>query len=130
MSTARTTDTADGLLAAVQRLPADQLREFDRRFQAWRDQRVVTAEEARLIARVEECSHLSAEKQARYEILRARCDEGRLTPGELGEYQRLLEELEARNVQRVEALAALAERRGVTLSALVAELGRGVDGND
>jgi hypothetical protein len=130
MSTARSAGTAENLLAAVKRLPADELREFARQFQAWKRRRAFSVDEADLITRVEEFSQLSTAKQKRYEALRTRCETGRLTPGELGEYERLLKELEARNVERVKALAALAAHRGMTLSALVAELGEGHNGHE
>jgi hypothetical protein len=130
MSSARATATAASLLAAVQRLPADQLSKFSRQFQAWKGRQLATAEEAELIARIEEYSHLPAGKHKQYETLRARCEQGKLTPGDLDEYQHLLNELEARNVKRVEALAALAGRRGMTLSALMADLGQSDGVND
>jgi hypothetical protein len=130
MSTVHRTTTAEKLLAAVQRLPADELREFTQRFQAWKGRRASAASEAELIATVEEFSQLPSAKQRRYESLRVRCEAERLTPSELDEYQLLLKELEARNVQRVEALAALAAQRGMTLSALMTELRQGDNEHD
>jgi hypothetical protein len=46
-----------------------------------------------------------------------------LTERELAEYQALLQQLEARNVKRIEALIALAQRHGTTLRGVMTELG-------
>ena len=80
-------------------------------------------EEAVLLARIEENSHLQAAAQRRYGQLRRKCERRTLTEHELTEYQALLQQLEARNVKRIEALIALAQRRGTTLRGIMAELG-------
>ena len=54
-------------------------------------------------------------EQERYEELRHKCESTTLTEPELAEYQSLLQQLEARNVKRIEALSILAQRRGTTL---------------
>jgi hypothetical protein len=76
-----------------------------------------------LLASIEENSRLPAVEQRRYEQLRRKCERRTLTEHELSEYQRLLQQLEARNVKRVEALIALAQRRGITLQGIMTELG-------
>ena len=76
-----------------------------------------------MLATIGENSRLPAAEQRRYERLRRKCERGTLTEPELAEYQRLLQQLEARNVKRVEALIGLAERRGTTLQGIMAELG-------
>jgi hypothetical protein len=72
---------------------------------------------------IEENSRLPAAEQRRYDRLRRKCERRTLTEHELAEYQRLLQQLEARNVKRIEALMALAQRRGTTLQGIRTELG-------
>jgi hypothetical protein len=55
--------------------------------------------------------------------LRRKCERRTLTDYELVEYQALLQQLEARNVKRIEALIALAQRRGTTLRDIMAARG-------
>jgi len=88
-----------------------------------------TEEEAALLACISENSHLPATEQRRYERLRRKCENRTLTERELAEYQSLLQQLEARNVKRIEALIALAQRRGMTLQTIMAELGLKGDDN-
>jgi len=80
-------------------------------------------EETALLACIEENSHLPPAEQRRYEQLRRKCERRNLTERELAEYQALLQQLEARNVKRLEALTALARRRGATLRSVMAQLG-------
>ena len=116
--------TVEHLMAAVKQLSPDELREFKRQFAAWQEQNgKQVEEEAALLASIEENSHLPTNAQRRYEQLRRKCDRRTLTERELAEYQSLLQQLEARNVKRVEALIALAQRRGTTLRGIMAELG-------
>src|SRR5436190_2047079 len=79
--------------------------------------------ETALLARIEENSHLPPAEQRRYERLRRKCERRTLTENELAEYQALLQQLEARNVKRIELLTALARRRGTTLRDVMAQLG-------
>ena len=62
-------------------------------------------------------------EQKRYEELRHKCELATLTEPELAEYRSLLQQLETRNVKRIEALNALAQRRGRTLRETMAEFG-------
>lgn len=88
----------------------------------WQKQKGV-AEETALLAEIEENSRLPKKEQGRYERLRRKCEARTLTERELSEYQSLLQRLEARNVKRIEALNALAQRRGTTLRGIIQELG-------
>lgn len=116
--------TVEHLMEVVKQLSPDELREFTRQFAAWQEQHnKQTEEEATLLASIQENSRLSANEQRRYELLRRKCERRTLTERELTEYRSLLQQLEARNVKRVEALIALAQRRGTTLRGLMAALG-------
>jgi hypothetical protein len=131
MSTAPmpTPQTTDHLLATVKQLSPTELREFMRQLGEWQAQqgRGATADEdgARLLAVIEENSRLPAGGQRRFNHLQHKCARGTLTESERGEYLSLLQQLEARNVKRVEALVALARRRGTTLRGVMQELGLG-----
>jgi hypothetical protein len=116
--------TVEHLMAAIKQLSPAELREFAQHFAAWQKKSSTQLdEEAALLAIIEENSRLPAVEQRRYERLRRKCDRRTLTEPELAEYQRLLQQLEARNVRRVEALIALAQRRSTTLQGIMAELG-------
>lgn len=116
--------TPEHLMTVVKQLSPAELREFKRRFAQWQKQNGNQVdEEAALVACIKENSRLSAAEQRRYERLRRKCERKTLTERELVEYRSLLQQLEARNVKRVEALSALAQRRGTTLRGIMAELG-------
>jgi hypothetical protein len=116
--------TVEHLMAAIKQLSPAELREFAQHFAAWQEKNSAQAdEEIALLATIEENSHLPAAEQRRYERLRRKRERRTLTKPELAEYQRLLQQMEARNVRRVEALIALAQRRGTTLQGIMAELG-------
>jgi hypothetical protein len=116
--------TVEHLMAAIKQLSPAELHEFAQHFAAWQEKNSTHVdEEAALHATIEENSRLPAAKQRRYEKLRRKCERRTLTEHELAEYQGLLQELEARNVRRVEALIALAQHRGTTLQGIMAELG-------
>jgi hypothetical protein len=116
--------TMEQLLAAVKQLSPDELREFTEQFAAWQKQHdQQDEEEAALLAVVEENSRLPPPEQRRYEQLRHKRERRTLTERELAQYQALLQQLEARNVKRIEALIALAQRRGTTLRGVMRELG-------
>lgn len=122
--------TIDHLLQAVQQLSPAELLQFKQQFEEWRAQNGAAAdEEAALLACIEENSRLPTAEQRRYEQLRRKCERRTLTERELAEYQSLLQQLEARNVKRIEALIALARRRGTTLRGVMAESGVKGDGD-
>lgn len=60
---------------------------------------------------------------SRYKALIARRQAETLTPGEQGELIDLSDQVEERTARRTQALAELAGRRGVTLDALVRQMG-------
>ena len=116
--------TVEHLMAAVQQLSPAELREFVRQFATWQERHGAKQDEdTALLAIIEENSRLPAAEQQRYERLRRKCERQTLTTQELTEYQELLQQLEARNGKRVEALIALAQRRGTTLRGMMAALG-------
>jgi hypothetical protein len=122
--------TMEQLLAAVKQLSPGELREFAEQFAAWQKQHDQQNEgEAELLARIEENSRLPPAEQRRYEQLRRKCERRTLTERELAEYQALLQQLEARNVKRIEALIALGQRRGTTLRGVMKELGLSNEAN-
>jgi hypothetical protein len=116
--------TVDHLLAAVKQLSPAELYTFMQQLATWQQQNgQPAAEEAVLLACIQENSRLPATEQRRYEQLRRKRARKTLTEHELVEYQTLLQQLEARNVKRIEALIALAQRRGTTLRGIMTELG-------
>ena len=114
--------TVEHLLSAVKQLPPAELREFTQQFSEWQKQNG-EEDEAVLVTLIQEYSFLPPTEQERYDELRHKCESTTLTEHELAEYQSLLQQLEARNVRRIEALSTLAKRRGTTLRDIMAELG-------
>jgi len=115
--------SAEHAITVVKRLSPTELRKFKRQFAQWQKQdQQQMDEEAVLLACIEENSRLPAMQQRRYEWLRQKRERRTLTERELAEYRSLLQQLEARNVKRVEALTALAQRRGTTLRGIMADL--------
>ena len=76
-----------------------------------------------MLAVVEENSRLPPAEQRCYEQLRRKRERRTLTERELAEYQALLQQFEARNVKRIEALIALAQRHGTNVRTCMRELG-------
>ena len=116
--------TVDHLMMAIKQLSPAELHEFMQQLAVWQQHNgQQVEEEATLLARIEENARLPAAAQRRYVQLHRKCERRTLTARELTEYQTLLQQLEARNVKRVEALIALAQRHGTTLRGIMAELG-------
>ncbi len=116
--------TVEHLLAAVKQMPLAELHEFEREFAQWQKRNDTRMhEESQLLACIEENARLPAADQRRYERLRRKREHADLTEREFAEYQSLLQQLEARNVKRLKALLALAQKRGTTLRNLMKELG-------
>jgi hypothetical protein len=116
--------SVEHLLAAVKQLPPSELRKFKRQLAQWQPKNGTDAdEEARLLACVEENSRLAGADQRRYERLRRKQERTSLSANQRAEYQSLIQQLEARNVKRLEALVALAQKRGTTLRGIMKELG-------
>ncbi len=76
-----------------------------------------------LLATIEEYSRLPDKKHDRYWQLRDKREDETLTDAESDEYESLIKEWEARNVERVRALIALAKKRGTTLRGVMKQLG-------
>jgi hypothetical protein len=117
------------LLEAVDHLSPAQRLEFERRLAARRAEKANEgSDEATLVraARV----RLRADEERRLKKLIAKSEGGRLTENELVEYQSLAQEVLRIDAGRTEALAELARRRGKSVRAVKAEIGRegGTDG--
>ncbi len=76
-----------------------------------------------LLTMVEEYSRLPQKKHDRYWQLRDKREVESLTDAESNEYKTLIQEWEARNVERIRALIALAKKRGTTLRDAITQLG-------
>lgn len=81
-----------------------------------------TDKEISLLAIIQENSQLPKKEQQRYQQLWRKCEDKTLSETELIEYQALLSQLEARNLERIKVLIALAQSRGKTLGEIIAEL--------
>jgi hypothetical protein len=115
--------TAAHAIAVIKKLPPAELRKFNRQLSTWQQHgQKLADEEALLLERIKENSCLPAVQHRRYQMLRQKCGRRTLTESELTEYQGLIQQLESRNVKRIEALSALARRRGTTLRNLVASM--------
>jgi len=116
--------SGDDLLRAVEQLGPAEFERFVARVLALRADRStprLSATEAGLLGRIN--AGLPDELRRRYEALVARRDDRTLSDQDREELCRLSDEVEAREADRVAALAELATHRGVTLTALLAELG-------
>jgi hypothetical protein len=112
------------LLRAVEQLEPEELDSFARSVVALRAARsagVLPREEAELLLRINETP--SAEAARRYDHLIDRRRAETLTPDEHAELLALTAQMEALDARRLEALAELARKRGVTLRALMQQLG-------
>lgn len=116
--------TAAHAIAVIKKLPPAELRKFNRQFRSWeQDGQKLADEEGLLLARIRENSRLPALTQRRFDRLRRKHQAEALTSGELAELQGLWREVERMNVNRLEALHQLAQRRGIKLRTLMRELG-------
>ncbi len=77
--------------------------------------------EIHLLRKIEKNSRLPEKKHNRYWDLRRKREEKPLTEAESAEYLSLIQEWEARNVERVRALITLAEKRGTTLRGVMTQ---------
>lgn len=119
--------TVDDLLKAIEQLPPQELARFTRRVIALQARRggslLVNEEEQALLAAVEQ--RLSPELQSQLDTLRAESRKRALTPSEQAALLQFVQQVERQDLQRVEALAELAQKRGISVSALMDELGLG-----
>ncbi len=117
--------TVDDLLVAIEQLPPQELTEFVRQVIAIQARRGIPLladdEEQALLEAVE--GRLPAEAQSRLDTLREKGREETLTPAEQAELLSFVQQVERRDLARVEALVDLARQRGTTVSALLHELG-------
>lgn len=114
----------DKLLQAVGQLGSSELEEFVAQVLALQAQRRAPSlprEEVALLLEINQ--GIPVELQSRYDELVNKRRAEQLTSDEYSELLRLTEEVERRDVQRVERLVELAQRRGVTLNQLMRDLG-------
>ncbi|MCS7264208.1 MAG: hypothetical protein NZ805_05180 [Armatimonadetes bacterium] len=113
--------TAESLLEIVKKLPSAELEKFLAKLDEWRAER----EEEELLKFIKENSQLPPEKQKRFNKLRRKLQNETITEREQQELLALWEELERRNVMRLEALIKLAKMRKVSVRELMEQLGIG-----
>jgi hypothetical protein len=116
--------TVEHLMAVVKQLSPAELHEFMQQLAAWRQyngQQV--EEEAALLARIKESSSLPTAEQRRFDRLRRKRQAGTLTKPEAAQLQTLWQHVEQMNVTRLQALTALAQRRGTDVKTCMRELG-------
>ncbi len=116
--------STDELLQAVDQLDTADLEQFVSRVLALRARRAapsVPKEEAALLLQINR--GLPAEMRDRLGHLNEKCEDEALTPDEHAELLGLVAQVEALEVERLENLSRLARLRGVSLTALMDELG-------
>jgi hypothetical protein len=116
--------SADELLNAIQRLglrDIDQLISRLLRLRAERTAPSASSRETELLLRINQ--GLPEAVSSRYQSLMVKRLDGTLTPDEHRELLSLTDEAEAHQAQRAQYLADLARLRGISLRALVEELG-------
>jgi len=114
--------TAEGLLAAVKRLPPDQVRKLAQQFVEWHERNgKPDQEEAALIEATR--ARLPAADDRRLRRLGRKTERETLTPKELADYQALAQRAEEIDVVRAQALAELVRRRGKPVRVVMEEIG-------
>lgn len=117
--------TVEDLVRAVEQLPSDELTQFTRQVLAIQARRgvplLVDDEEKALLSAV--ASWLPPGEQRRLDELREKSREGTLTPDEHAELLTFVQRVERQDVTRAQALVDLAQKRGVTVTKLMQELG-------
>lgn len=114
----------DELLQAVEQLGTPDLEQFVARVLALRARRAAPSlppEEAALLIQIN--LGLPSEMRARLGQLNEKCENEALTEAEHAELLGLVAQVEALEVERIERLSRLATLRGVSLTALMDELG-------
>ena len=117
---------ADQLLEAARQLPPPELNQLVERLVAWRTQLLnavprLSADETTLLLKINQ--GFAPAPQQRYDELLEKRDARTLTPDEYQELLALTDQVEAFNVERVQALADLARLRQVSLSEVMNQLG-------
>lgn len=114
----------DELLNGVAQLDTPELEQFISQVLTLRAKRIAPSlpeEEARLLEKINQ--GLPPDVQQRYDELTAKRRAETLTPEEHEELLDLIDRIEQADAERVQALAELAQRRGVSITTLMAELG-------
>jgi hypothetical protein len=117
---------ADQLLEAARQLPPSELNQLVERLLAWRGQLMnaaprLSAAETALLLKINQ--GFAPAPQQRYDELLEKRDTRTLTPEEYQELLALTDQVEAFNVERVQALADLARLRQVSLPEVMQQLG-------
>jgi hypothetical protein len=122
--------TAKRLLAAVKKLPATELHDFQQRFAAWRGKNGNASldlgehsDSEALLETVRQNSVLPDKVQKRFNRLRRKREAETLSIAELKELQTLWQQVEKMNVVRLGALCELARRGGTDVKTLMRQLG-------
>ncbi len=116
----------DQLLEAACQLPPPELNQLVERLLAWRGQLLnavprLSTNESALIQKINQ--GLTPVLQQRYDELLEKRDARTLAPEEHQELLVLTDQVEAWNVERVQALSDLARLRQISLSAVMQQLG-------
>ncbi len=117
---------ADQLLEAARQLPPPEFNQLLERLLAWRGQLMnaaprLSAAETDLLLKINQ--GFAPAQQQRYDELLEKRDARTLTPAEYQELLDLTDQVEAFNVERVQALADLARLRQVSLPEVMRRLG-------
>jgi len=117
---------ADQLLEAARQLPPPEFNQLMERLLAWRGQLMnvaprLSAAETEALLKINQ--GFATAQQQRYDELLEKRDARTLTPAEYQELLDLTDQVEAFNVERVQALADLARLRQVSLPEVMRQLG-------
>jgi hypothetical protein len=124
MSTIPIEVSPEQLLRAVERLPTAELAAFADQVIALRAQRTaphLSRDETALLLQIN--TALPVDAQARLDALVARREAGAITPADLQELIVITAQIEHQDAARLAALHTLAQLRGTTIPALMADLG-------
>jgi hypothetical protein len=114
----------DELLNGVAKLDIPDLEQLISELLTLRARRVapsLSKEESRLLEKINQ--GLPPDLQQRYDELTARRQAETMTPAEHQELLALIDRIERADAERVQALTELAQRRGISVARLMAELG-------
>ncbi len=114
----------DELLNGVAKLDIPDLEQLISELLTLRARRVapsLSKEESRLLEKINQ--GLPPDLQQRYDELTARRQAETMTPAEHRELLALIDRIERADAERVQALTELAQRRGIPVARLMAELG-------
>lgn len=109
--------TIESLAETVAQLPPETLENFMTRVKQIRQHQADEAQFLTIIRR-----RLPVEKQRKFDALRAKLAAETLTDAESIELEELVNQVEANDVARADALVCLAQQRGISLTQLMHEL--------